>query len=162
MWIMNRKAVDILIVATRQAGAMLLLASIVGLSFSAVSGQGIFGGSSNVNDGEKIEHITYDKAVTYLQEGNAIFIDARHGYDFHLGHIPGAINIPLGDLESLQPLIETLPRSETIITYCDGQECNSSELLARALTNEGFVHVKVFFAGWNEWLQHHHNDPLPQ
>jgi rhodanese-related sulfurtransferase len=146
--------------ALRQSGGLLLMAALCGLAWTALTGTGLFTRPSPGSAGPDaaIPHITYDEALMYLRQGDAIFIDARHGFDFHRGHIPGAINIPLADFESLQPVVATLPRDATIITYCDGQECNSSEALARDLMQQGFQHVKVFFAGWNQWVHESPNN----
>ena len=83
-----------------------------------------------------------------------IFIDARSGYDFGLGHIKGAANLPLHDFTEAHPLMHILTRDRELVIYCDGEDCNSSRDLARLLTASGFTHVRIFFGGWNEWRAH--------
>lgn len=85
----------------------------------------------------------------------AIFIDARSSYDFGMGHITGAISIPLQDFDTTHPLISALPRDQVFVTYCDGEACSSSIALATLMQAAGFSKVKVFFGGWNEWGEHH-------
>ncbi|MDH3252944.1 MAG: rhodanese-like domain-containing protein [Ignavibacteria bacterium] len=144
--------------ATREAGAIVILACLLGFSYTAFHGKGLF--SSN-HDGTPArsgqpapQRITYVEAMRYLKEESALFVDARHGFDFQLGHIPGAINIPLAEAESLLPVIASLPKMTTIIVYCDGQECNSSEALAHMLIANGCTDVKVFVGGWNDWQRY--------
>lgn len=50
-----------------------------------------------------------------LDAGSAIFLDVRTAEAFQSEHIPGAINIPLAELESR---ISELFPAQWIITYC--------------------------------------------
>ncbi len=150
-------------IAAREAAAIFFLACLLGIAFTAFHGRGLFSsGKAEVADGGGLpppERISYTEAVRYLREGTALFVDARHGFDFQEGHIPGAINIPLTEVGSLQQLISSLPKDEVIITYCDGQDCNSSEALARILIASGCTRVKVFWDGWHAWLSNEKQDP---
>ncbi len=83
--------------------------------------------------------------------GEAVFVDSRHPFDFRMGHIRSAINIPLNELSTKQRAIASLPRDKTIVVYCDGSECNSSIELAAKLYEQGLGGVKIFFGGWQEW-----------
>jgi rhodanese-related sulfurtransferase len=55
-----------------------------------------------------------------LEAGLVAVLDVRPEDEFALGHLPGAINIPLGELErrlaGLDPLHE-------IVAYCRGPYC---------------------------------------
>jgi rhodanese-related sulfurtransferase len=148
--------------AFREAGAIFFLACLLGIAFTAFHGRGMFSsGKAGVPDSglPAPERISYEEAIRYLRDGTALFVDARHGFDFQKGHIPGAINIPLSEVGSLQQLIASLPKHQTIITYCDGQECNSSEALARTLIASGCTHVKVFWDGWHAWVRNEQQLP---
>ena len=142
-----------LLTMLREGAAFFLLASIVGLAYAAASGQWLFShtGSSSSDSAPTSSFITLQDAVFLHTKGTVVFIDARHEYDFQQGHIPGAINIPLSEFDSKATMINNLPRNKTLVTYCDGQECNSSVALAQKLLDAGFQHVNIFFGGWNEW-----------
>jgi phage shock protein E len=43
--------------------------------------------------------VSADKARQLLQEG-ALVVDVRNPGEFNSGHVPGAINVPLGDLRA--------------------------------------------------------------
>jgi len=81
-----------------------------------------------------------------------IFLDAREPEDYSAGHIRGAINLPYESLDAYWPKVaESLPKESEIITYCSGDECESSLFLGRELLDKGFEHVLVFYGGWREW-----------
>jgi rhodanese-related sulfurtransferase len=94
-------------------------------------------------------HLPEVKAL--FDSGTALFIDARHTFEFARGHIRGAVNLPLNEFESRSGMVDSLPRNKILITYCDGVECNSSIGLAARLRDAGFSGVRIFFAGWSEW-----------
>lgn len=55
-----------------------------------------------------------------VQRGEALVVDVRPAEEFAAGHWPGALGIPLKDLE--QRLTE-LPRDHDIVAYCRGTYC---------------------------------------
>jgi len=80
-----------------------------------------------------------------------LFIDARHDFEYKMGHVRGAVNIALKDIDTRRNLLESISKEKMLIVYCDGAECNSSIELAIKLIELKFVNVKVFFGGWQEW-----------
>ncbi len=50
----------------------------------------------------RISFVSAEKARKLLQEG-ALVVDVRNPDEFNSGHVPGAINIPLGTLSSEVP-----------------------------------------------------------
>ena len=80
------------------------------------------------------------------------FIDTRDKDEFEAGHIQGAINIPYHDAETLvSEKLENADPDAPIVTYCSGENCNSSTVVAMQLVDDGFSHVSIFFGGWPEW-----------
>lgn len=142
---------------------IVIAASLLGLVYTGSTGKGLFGPEpfpdrSANNDTITSTFLTGEEALILFRRGDALFIDARHSYDFELGHIKGAMNIPLQEFHNGHPLLASVPRNKLIVTYCDGEECNSSVELAREMYAAGYSNVRIFFGGWNEWR--HHN--LPQ
>jgi rhodanese-related sulfurtransferase len=87
-----------------------------------------------------------------FRSGSAIFLDARSEYDFNVGHIPHAHNIPPGKrftMESKNPKA----KSKLIITYCQGRDCPLADELAKAISAAGFTNIKVMPEGWEAWSQ---------
>ncbi len=70
-----------------------------------------------VNDPElaAARRIPRDEAIKLVKENKAVYIDVRSRDSFDQGHIPGAISIPLTDL---QEHYRDLPVKKFLITYC--------------------------------------------
>lgn len=145
--------------AVREASVILLASIALGFSYTYVTSKGLFAPpklrQATTPASAAPEFISYEEAVALFNAGAALFVDARHEYDYKLGHIKGAINVPLQDFALERSPLSSLPKDTLIVTYCDGAECNSSIELAQKLAAAGFTKVKMFFGGWNEWKQHH-------
>jgi rhodanese-related sulfurtransferase len=90
----------------------------------------------------------------------AVFIDSRSRQDFAAGHIPGALNIPVGELESERKtsagtkLSEALPfpEDQVLVVYCEGGDCQTSVSLAKLIHERGFTDIRVLSGGWDDWV----------
>lgn len=132
-------------------------ATVLGFASTAIRSKGIFAASVSLSPAtENVRTVSptmvqLPEAKRLFESGEALFLDARHAFDFARGHIRGAVNIPLNEIDHRPGLLDSLPRNKVLITYCDGVECNSSIGLAARLRDAGFSGVRIFFAGWNEW-----------
>ena len=81
------------------------------------------------------------------------FIDARPAEEFAEGHIKGAVNIPFYGSENYENILNKISKTDYIVTYCNGDDCDLSILLGDELFKKGYKRVYVFFGGWNEWLK---------
>jgi rhodanese-related sulfurtransferase len=133
----------------REALLIIAVASVVGFSYTAATHRGLFALAQPHDSTHPPQFILLDEAVQLFHSDSATFVDARHAYDFGLGHIKGAINVPLNEL-TLAPL-GGISKDRVLVAYCDGQECNSSLNLALKLDSLGYSNVKIFFGGWREW-----------
>lgn len=64
-----------------------------------------------------VPRVSLEKALTAFSAGAAVFVDVRDPGQFEASHIPGALNIPMFEIES-NPLIPDVGKDEWIITYC--------------------------------------------
>jgi 3-mercaptopyruvate sulfurtransferase SseA len=64
---------------------------------------------------ESAKRIERTEAIKMVDEKKAVFVDVRPKDQYEIGHIKGAINIPLGDLIAR---IKELPPHKYIVTYC--------------------------------------------
>ena len=67
-------------------------------------------------------------------------------------HLPGAINIPPSQVDTLAPVL--LPdRRADIVVYCTATGA-SSNAVARRLEELGYAAVAVFSGGKEDWVEH--------
>jgi 3-mercaptopyruvate sulfurtransferase SseA len=73
---------------------------------------------SNLPESEAaVPRVSVEEAKAALESGAAIIVDVRSAEAYEASHIPGAINIPLGEFES-NPTDLKLDKEQWIITYC--------------------------------------------
>jgi rhodanese-related sulfurtransferase len=77
-------------------------------------------------------------------------IDVLSEKDYKSGHIPGAINLPIDNLETLAK--EHLEKSDTIVVYCGGYDCQASTRATKRLLEMGYEKTLDFKAGKRGWV----------
>ena len=83
-----------------------------------------------------------------LEHGDHIvLVDTLPGIDYTYAHLPGALNIPLRELEAR---LSELPRDHEIVAYCRGPYCVLSFEAVAALRTKGFK-VRRLEEGFPEW-----------
>ena len=140
-----------------QVGIILCLSFVIGISanLSLIKQyrKGDFSQSFlSHEDFPSIQFIGIFEAEDLFAGGNAVFLDSRAEEKYLEGHILGAVNIPFEGGERIVEEQLPVPREATLIVYCDGNECQSSVLLAKVLAEFGFEDIRVFFGGWAEWI----------
>lgn len=88
-----------------------------------------------------------------LYRENIIFLDARENEDYKEGHIKNALSLPYYDFDNYKQILRNIPKSNAIVTYCAGTDCDLSILLGKKLFETGYNRVYIFFGGWNDWLK---------
>ncbi|MBI3005001.1 MAG: rhodanese-like domain-containing protein [Ignavibacteriales bacterium] len=140
--------------AIRESLLVLFAASVLGFSYTAFSEKGFF---QQKKPTRLRQLAALAPSMVSLQEAKAlfdsgaVFLDARHAFEFKQGHIRGAINIPLNDFDKKKEELRKIASEKVIVTYCDGVDCNSSIALAAKLHEAGYTNVKIFFSGWQDW-----------
>jgi rhodanese-related sulfurtransferase/DNA-binding transcriptional ArsR family regulator len=94
-----------------------------------------------------LEPVSRAELMDRLKAGLVTVLDVRPEDEFALGHLPGAINIPLGELE--RRLADLDPRQE-IVAYCRGPYCVLSYEAVAMLRARGFQ-VRRLEDGLPEW-----------
>ena len=103
----------------------------------------------------KVEMVSLEDAVAKFIYNEALFLDARSEADYQLGHIQGALHLPVrtGDFgEKLQEFSLTVDHEKELIVYCDGIDCSLGPELASILKGLGYRNVSVLINGWTEWM----------
>jgi rhodanese-related sulfurtransferase len=62
-----------------------------------------------------VRRVTVDELRTALEKREAIIVDVRGEVEYDLGHIKGALLMPLGLISTRA---SELPRDKLIVTYC--------------------------------------------
>lgn len=74
-------------------------------------------------------------------------LDVRPEAEFALGHLPGAVSMPI---EALEDRLAELPKDQEIIAYCRGPYCVMSFEVVSALRMKGY-RIRRLEEGFPEW-----------
>jgi ArsR family transcriptional regulator len=102
---------------------------------------------SYFNDRDSLEPISRAELLQRSRDGAVTVLDVRPEDEFALGHLPGAVNIPLRALETR---LSELDPSQEIVAYCRGPYCVLSYEAVAALRKRGFK-VRRLEDGLPEW-----------
>jgi rhodanese-related sulfurtransferase len=96
--------------------------------------------------------VSLAETVAACTRGEALFLDAREPDFYKLGHIPGAVNLPVRQFDRVLPgLRGRLEAAPWLIAYCDGESCKASVELTEKLFLAGIDRVSVFPGGFHQW-----------
>jgi rhodanese-related sulfurtransferase/DNA-binding transcriptional ArsR family regulator len=98
-------------------------------------------------DRDSLEPVSRKQLLDRSRAGAVTILDVRPEDEFALGHVPGAINIPLRALESR---LSELDPSKEIVAYCRGPYCVLSYEAVAALRKRGFKALRLE-DGLPEW-----------
>jgi rhodanese-related sulfurtransferase/DNA-binding HxlR family transcriptional regulator len=96
---------------------------------------------------DTMEPVSRDELLERTRQGLVTVLDVRPADEFATSHLPGAVNIPMSELE--ERLAELDPAHE-IVAYCRGPYCVLSFEAVTALRAKGFK-VRRLQDGLPEW-----------
>lgn len=96
---------------------------------------------------ERLEEMTATELRERMKGGKTTIIDVRPRAEYDAGHIPGAISVPVQELEKH---LASLPRRKEIVAYCRGPYCVQSDIAVEFLAKHGFKAKRLEF-GMPEW-----------
>jgi ArsR family transcriptional regulator len=102
---------------------------------------------SYFDDRDSMEPVSREELLQRTRAGLVTVLDVRPADEFEVGHVPGAVNIPLGDLEAR---LTELDSDHEIVAYCRGPWCVLSFEAVAALRARGFK-VRRLADGLPEW-----------
>lgn len=97
---------------------------------------------------DALEPVAVDEVLRRARDGVVTVLDVRPAREFAAGHLPGAVNIPLNELD--QRLAE-LPRDREVVAYCRGAYCVLSYEAVQRLRAAGLTARRVE-DGIPEWI----------
>jgi len=96
---------------------------------------------------DALDPVSRDELVARLRDDLVTVLDVRPDDEFARGHLPGALNIPLAELERR---LGELPKGHEVIAYCRGPYCVLSFEAVAALRARGY-RVRRLEDGYPEW-----------
>lgn len=98
-------------------------------------------------DRDSMEPVSREELLARMRDDLVTVLDVRPPDEFATGHLPGAVNIPLGELEAR---LGELDPGREIVAYCRGPWCVLSFEAVAALRGRGF-NVRRLEDGLPEW-----------
>jgi len=96
---------------------------------------------------DALEPVRREDLLTRASEGKVVILDVRPAEEFAAGHIPGALSVPLGQLDAA---LARLPKRAEIVAYCRGPYCVLAPQAVERLRARGF-RARRLADGLPEW-----------
>jgi ArsR family transcriptional regulator len=96
---------------------------------------------------DSLEPVSREELMQRVRAGAVTVLDVRPPDEFALGHLPGAVNIPLRELEKR---FAELDRSREIVAYCRSHYCVLSYEAVAKLRARGYE-ARRLIEGLPEW-----------
>jgi len=146
----------------RQAGAIVLLAVIIGVMVNQIRSDRLPlvadwspEARLTLESGESMV-IPIEEARELCSSQSATFLDARSSELYEHGHILCARNLPWNAVdERFDTVMADIHQDALLIVYCDGESCAESKDLALDLFYRGYENVRVLVNGWSVWVEQH-------
>jgi rhodanese-related sulfurtransferase len=97
----------------------------------------------------RVQEIDAANAIVRQQKGDTVFLDVREPNEWNLGHVPGAVHVPRGQLEG--KIEALLGRDRDVVVYCAGG--SRSALAADTLRQLGYENVASLKGGFRGWAE---------
>ncbi len=99
------------------------------------------------NDRDSLEAVSRNELLRRSKDDLVTIIDVRPSEEFEAGHVPGALNVPLNEIEQR---LAILPKEQEVIAYCRGEYCVLAFEAVAALRKKGFT-ARRLQEGFPEW-----------
>lgn len=96
---------------------------------------------------DDLEPVLADDLLARVRSGEVTVLDVRPREEYAAGHLPGAINIPLSELETH---LNDFNPGQTVVAYCRGPYCVLSYDAVAQLRKHG-IKAKRLKDGYPEW-----------
>ena len=111
-----------------------------------------------MNERGKITSISLTELFALQQADQVLLYDARPGFFYHLGHLPGAISLPKSAdcdeqiTERKAEIKAALAAKKTIVIYCTNLTCPDARTVAIHLAGFGYS-SSTLTGGWEAWKE---------
>jgi rhodanese-related sulfurtransferase len=87
-----------------------------------------------------LEPVDRERLLLRIQSGEVTVLDVRPPEEYGAAHIPGALSVPLKELESR---LASLPKDREIVAYCRGPYCVLAPEAVKLLRVRGYDAVAL-------------------
>jgi rhodanese-related sulfurtransferase len=87
-----------------------------------------------------LEAVDREQLLAKVRDGAVTVLDVRPPEEFHAGHLPGALSIPLKELERR---LSELPHDRDVVAYCRGPYCVLAIEAVDMLRARGFTAYRL-------------------
>jgi rhodanese-related sulfurtransferase len=98
---------------------------------------------------DELEPIPRMELLDRARRGLVTVLDVRPSEEYASGHVPGAVNVSLKDLEQW---LKKLPHNQEIVAYCRGPHCVLAFEAVAKLREQGFQ-ARRMEDGFPEWRE---------
>ena len=98
---------------------------------------------------DSLEPLPATELMSRARDGLITVLDVRPAEEYAAGHLPGAVNIPLNELEKR---LSQLPKESEIVAYCRGPYCVLAFEAVAQLRAKGYQAQRLE-NGFPEWKQ---------
>ena len=103
--------------------------------------------NSHLRESDDAEPVGLDELRVRIKQGDVVVLDVRPEIEYSAGHIPGALSIPLGELERR---LDEIPPEREVIAYCRGPYCVMAHEAVKLLRGKR-VSARRTTEGMPEW-----------
>lgn len=96
---------------------------------------------------DEMEPVQAAELLERAKKGLVTVLDVRPSEEYAAGHLPGAINVPVGKLEGF---LTKLPKRKEVVAYCRGPYCLMSFDAVEVLRKRGWK-ARRLQDGFPEW-----------
>jgi rhodanese-related sulfurtransferase len=107
----------------------------------------------NPKDASTVPRITQMGFQPLQSEGKVLVLDVRDEKAFAEGHIPGAMNVPLMDVEKRLDDIKVRVAGRPIVLYCACPAEHSAAEAGLVLYKHGVTDIRALLGGYHEWVR---------
>lgn len=140
---------DLFLIADDRGGTDELLRGLAGIGLdrvAGVAGPDVLDTWAERSPLQTIAAIDSEALAAAVDAGRAGVVDVRTAAEYAAGHIPGAVNIPLGELQSR---VADVPRGQPLVVHC--QAGGRAAIAASLLSATGLKDVQLYGGGFTEW-----------
>lgn len=110
--------------------------------------------SSYYESRDGLEPVGIEELLERLRSDDVVVLDVRPEDEYRSGHIPGALSIPVGELEArlseLEARVSELPPGGGVVAYCRGPYCVFSLQALEILRSRG-IPARRLEEGLPDW-----------